>query len=133
ELSFDAVFVSDLPLKPQEKTLLDKMAEALGLAHQQWTCCPAVKDPELLASGVPGAATLDQMADALWQELPKARAYVAFGPLATRIACGKGSFSAMRGQILDLRDSKIVPTYHPRDLLRLPDLKRDAWTDLQLT
>src|SRR5690606_18109219 len=122
EVSFDAVFITDLPLKPQEKALLDKMAEALGLSPERWTWCAAVKDTDLLASGVPDAATLDQMADALWKELPKARAYVAFGPLATRIVCGKGSFSAMRGQILDLRDSKIVPTYHPRDLLRLPDL-----------
>ena len=31
-----------------------------------------------------------------------------------------------------LRETKVLPTYHPAALLRNPDLKADAWTDLKL-
>jgi uracil-DNA glycosylase family 4 len=31
-----------------------------------------------------------------------------------------------------LRQTKVIPTYHPAALLRNPNLKPEAWTDLKL-
>lgn len=126
------VFISDLSLKENEIELLEKMTAALNLNSQEWCALPAVLDPLLLTKGVPQAATLDQLEEDLWTRLPKAKIYIAFGPLATRIAYGKGSFSELRGQILERRITNVLATYHPRDLLKQVMLKRQAWDDLQL-
>ena len=37
----------------------------------------------------------------------------------------------LRGKAYDYRGIKIFPTYHPAALLRSPQLKREAWVDLQ--
>lgn len=127
------VFISDLNLKANEAHLIEKMAAALKLNPQQWRALPAVLDVGFLQRGVPEAAVLDQLAEDLWSRLPKAQIYIAFGALATRITCGKGNFSELRGQILAERMQNVLATYHPRDLLNQITLKRQAWDDLQLT
>ena len=39
--------------------------------------------------------------------------------------------SRLRGQVLDFRGAKLVPTFHPAYLLRSPDRKRDVWEDMK--
>ncbi|HEY0703347.1 MAG TPA: uracil-DNA glycosylase [Candidatus Acidoferrales bacterium] len=39
--------------------------------------------------------------------------------------------SKLRGEWIDFRDSKLMPTYHPAYLLRNPAAKADVWKDLQ--
>ena len=41
------------------------------------------------------------------------------------------SISNYRGQWLDFRGYKMLPTYHPAYLLRNPAAKADVWKDLQ--
>ena len=43
----------------------------------------------------------------------------------------KASMTSMRGRMFEFRGVPLVPTYHPAALLRNPNLKREAWVDLQ--
>jgi len=40
--------------------------------------------------------------------------------------------SRLRGQVLDYRGAKLVPTFHPAYLLRNPSSKREVWEDMKL-
>jgi DNA polymerase len=42
------------------------------------------------------------------------------------------SMGSLRGQVLESRHGKLVPTYHPSYLLRTPDAKKDCWKDIQV-
>lgn len=42
------------------------------------------------------------------------------------------SMGSMRGRWQDWRGVEVMPTYHPAFLLRNPDSKREAWSDLKL-
>ena len=41
------------------------------------------------------------------------------------------SISAVRGQWLDYRGIRLMPTYHPAYLLRNPDAKKEVWSDMK--
>lgn len=41
------------------------------------------------------------------------------------------SISAVRGQWLDYRGIRLMPTYHPAYLLRNPAAKKDVWSDMK--
>jgi len=43
----------------------------------------------------------------------------------------KGSVGGMRGKTYRWRGAKLVVTYHPAYLLRSPNMKAEAWKDLQ--
>lgn len=43
----------------------------------------------------------------------------------------KASMTSMRGRTFEYLGIPLIPTYHPAALLRNPNLKRDAWVDLQ--
>lgn len=40
--------------------------------------------------------------------------------------------SALRGRIYNYKGIKLLPTYHPADLLRDPGMKRDVWEDMKM-
>lgn len=42
------------------------------------------------------------------------------------------AISRLRGQVLEYRGTKLIPTFHPSFLLRSPGYKRQAWDDLKL-
>lgn len=42
------------------------------------------------------------------------------------------AISRLRGQVLEFRGTKLIPTFHPSFLLRSPGYKRQAWDDLKL-
>ena len=44
----------------------------------------------------------------------------------------KEEFNQVRGHIVDLKDYKIVPLYHPQFLLRNPSLKKETLHDLKI-
>ena len=44
----------------------------------------------------------------------------------------KEEFNSVRGHIIDLKDYKLVPIYHPQFLLRNPSLKKDTLNDLKI-
>jgi len=57
---------------------------------------------------------------------------IAFGELATRAFLGSIPFNAARGRFHAYRDRLIMPTYGPATLLKRPELKADAWKDIQM-
>ena len=44
----------------------------------------------------------------------------------------KEEFNRLRGHIIDFKDYKIVPIYHPQFLLRNPSLKKETLNDLKI-
>ena len=66
-------------------------------------------------------------------ELVRPRVIVALGSIAAQALLEtRTPITRMRGQWQDYRGTKVMPTFHPAYLLREPDRKRDAWSDLKL-
>jgi uracil-DNA glycosylase family 4 len=119
------VFVSEAPLEPKARELLDKMIVAMGLHRDQVYLCsvasdlaPGSRDPEL-----------DQQLSLLAPKI-----IVALGDAAAHALLETDApVSALRGQLRPYprRNAKLMPTYPPGHLLKNPESKRDAWSDLQ--
>jgi DNA polymerase len=61
-----------------------------------------------------------------------ARVIVALGDTAARALCRSESpLQVLRKQVFEWEGRKIIPTHHPRDLHNWPNLKKEAWEDLQ--
>jgi uracil-DNA glycosylase family 4 len=62
----------------------------------------------------------------------QAKIVVALGPWASKIAANSESpLATLRGQTFSFLGKEVYCTYHPRDLLQSPNLKKLAWEDLQ--
>lgn len=60
------------------------------------------------------------------------RVIVALGrPAAHLLLSTTAPISALRGRFFDAHGTRVMPTFHPAYLLRSPERKRDAWSDLQ--
>lgn len=137
------VFVGDAPGEEEDRSgrpfvgpsgqLLDKMIEAIGLSRSEVYLCNIVKcrppadrapEPQEVAACMPHLlAQLDAIRPAV---------VVALGNFATRsLLQTEEPLSSLRGQMQDWRGMKLMPTLHPSDLLRNPESKRDAWSDLR--
>ncbi len=114
--------------------LLDKMIDAMGWSRQSvyianTTKCrpPANRDPqpdELLACMPFLQAQIGAVAP---------RIIVALGrPAANQLLGVDAPISALRGSFHDRNGVQVMPTFHPAYLLREPDKKREAWSDLKL-
>ncbi|MGN6182173.1 MAG: uracil-DNA glycosylase [Thermoanaerobaculia bacterium] len=65
-------------------------------------------------------------------ELIQPKVIVTLGKFGLQSLTGKGySISAVRGQWLEYRGIKLMPTFHPAYLLRTPAAKKDVWTDMK--
>lgn len=65
-------------------------------------------------------------------DLIKPRIIVVLGPDAYRLVMHEeGDFERVRGEIIPMEDSLLIPMYHPLYLLRNPSLKKEAMRDLQ--
>lgn len=61
------------------------------------------------------------------------RIIVALGrPAANTLLGTDAPISTLRGRFHDRNGIQVMPTFHPAYLLREPDKKRDAWSDLKL-
>jgi DNA polymerase len=114
--------------------LLDKMIEAMG-----WTRGD-VYIANILMCRPPGnrnpqpdeVASCKPFLDAKIATIAP-RIIVALGRPATNTLLGTDApISALRGRFHDRHGVKVMPTFHPAYLLRDPDRKRDAWSDLKL-
>ncbi|MDX2093897.1 MAG: uracil-DNA glycosylase [Kofleriaceae bacterium] len=138
------MFVGEAPGEQEDKRgepfvgpageLLDKMIEAMGWTRQ------SVYITNILMSRPPRnrnpepdeiAACLPFLEDKIRVVAP--RIIVALGrPSANTLLANDAPISALRGKFHDRRGVKVMPTFHPAYLLREPDRKRDAWSDLKL-
>ena len=66
-------------------------------------------------------------------EVIKPKVIVALGKYAAQtLLKTETPISRLRGQVLDYRGAKLVPTFHPAYLLRNPSSKREVWEDMKL-
>lgn len=138
------MFVGEAPGEQEDKRgepfvgpageLLDKMIEAMGWSRQSVyinniLCCrpPGNRNPQ-----PDEVAACKPFLDARIAAIAP-RIIVALGRPASNTLLGVDApISSLRGQFHDWRGIKVMPTFHPAYLLREPDRKRDAWSDLKL-
>jgi DNA polymerase len=122
-----------LPFVGRAGKLLTQMIEAMGLQRRDVYICNVVKcrppgnrqpEPDEVAECSP---FLYRQLDAI-----KPKVIVCLGATAFQTLLQTNrSISHYRGQWLDYRGYKMLPTYHPAYLLRNPAAKSDVWKDLQ--
>jgi uracil-DNA glycosylase family 4 len=114
--------------------LLDKMIEAMGWSRN------TVYIANILMCRPPGnrnpqpdeVAACSPFLDAKLRAIAP-RIIVALGrPSANTLLGIDAPISALRGKFHDRHGVAVMPTFHPAYLLREPDRKRDAWSDLKL-
>jgi uracil-DNA glycosylase len=113
--------------------LLDRMIAAMGWTRE------SVYIANVLMCRPPG--NRDPQPDEVSQCLPflhkkieviRPRIIVALGKPATHaLLSTTAPISALRGRFHEFRGIKVMPTFHPAFLLRSPERKRDAWSDLK--
>jgi uracil-DNA glycosylase len=123
-----------LPFVGRAGQLLNNMINAMGLKREQVYIANVVKcrPPQNRTPEPDEANTCMQF---LWRQIDIVRPeiIVALGATAaTYLLGGKASLASLRGRIHNIRDAKLIVTYHPAYLLRDPRQKAEAWKDLQI-
>lgn len=113
--------------------LLDKMIEAMGWGRGDVYIANVLKcrppgnrnpEPDEVAACRP---FLDAQIGAV-----RPRIIVTLGRPAANVVLGNDApISALRGRFHEHRGVRVMPTFHPAFLLRQPERKRDAWSDLK--
>jgi uracil-DNA glycosylase len=114
--------------------LLTKMIEAMGLARDDVYICNVVKcrppnnrDPE------PDEVEACERFLRAQLAIVKPTVVVALGRYAAQtLLKTQRPITRLRGTWQTYEGVAVMPTYHPSYLLREPDKKREAWSDLQL-
>ena len=114
--------------------LLDKMLAAIDLKREEVYIANVVKcRPPKNRTPTPDEAAACLPYLRMQTALIRPRIIVCLGATAARyILGGEVRITRDRGQWVQRKNVWILATYHPAALLRDPDKKRDAWTDLQL-
>jgi|SRR5580704_7190492 uracil-DNA glycosylase family 4 len=122
-----------IPFVGRAGKLLTQMIEAMGLRRDDVYIANVVKcrPPENRTPEKDEVATcspyLFRQIDAI-----RPKVIVCLGNVATQSLLGTTkSISQYRGQWVDYRGSRLIPTYHPAYLLRNPAAKSDVWLDLK--
>lgn len=122
-----------LPFVGRAGKLLTQMIEAMGLQRGDVYICNAVKCRPP-GNRQPEKDEVDACSPYLFRQLDalQPKAIVCLGATAAQTLLQTNrSISQFRGQWMDFRGFKMMPTYHPAYLLRNPAAKGDVWKDLQ--
>jgi len=122
-----------LPFVGRAGRLLTQMIEAMGLQRRDVYICNVVKCRPP-GNRQPEGDEVESCSPFLFRQLDvlKPKVIVCLGATAFRtLLQSNRSISHFRGQWLDFRGYKMLPTYHPAYLLRNPAAKADVWKDLQ--
>ncbi len=113
--------------------LLDKMIEAMGWGRADVHIANVIKcrppgnrnpEPDEVAACRP---FLDAQIGAV-----RPRLIVTLGRPAANVVLGLDApISSLRGRFHEHRGIRVMPTFHPAYLLRMPDKKRETWSDLK--
>jgi uracil-DNA glycosylase len=122
-----------LPFVGRAGQLLTQMIEAMGLSRGDVYIANVVKcrPPENRAPEKDEVAScmpflLRQIASI------QPKAIVCLGSVAMQALLNTNkAISRLRGEWIDFRGSRLMPTYHPAYLLRNPHAKPEVWTDLK--
>jgi DNA polymerase len=122
-----------IPFVGRAGQLLTDIIKAMGLTRDDVYIANVVKcrppnnrapEPDEVATCGP---FLLRQIDAIGPEV-----IVALGASAAQALLGtRDPISRLRGQVLQFRGARLIPTFHPAYLLRSPDRKRDVWEDVQ--
>ena len=123
-----------LPFVGKAGQLLNNMIAAMGLQRGEVYIANIVKcrPPN---NRVPEPVEANTCAQFLLRQIDVVRpeVIVALGATAATYLLGvKRSLSALRGHWHSCRGAKLAVTYHPAFLLRDPNMKGEAWKDLQM-
>ena len=126
--------VQGLPFVGKAGQLLNNMIQAMGLKREQVYIAnivkcrpPANRTPEPVEANTCSQFLLKQI-DVVQPEI-----IVALGSTAATYLLGvKQSMAGLRGKWHNCRGAKLAVTYHPAFLLRDPNMKGEAWKDLQM-
>ncbi|MCM2324656.1 MAG: uracil-DNA glycosylase [Oligoflexia bacterium] len=112
---------SSRPYDGEAGQLLARMIEAMGLRREDVYLCNLLR-------GHPNASV------ALQTQLDVAspKVIVALGDLASGALLGTSAADEPRGRLAPFRSAKWLRTFHPTELLKNPEYKREAWQHLQL-
>ena len=122
-----------LPFVGRAGKLLTQMIEAMGLERRDVYICNVVKCRPP-GNRQPEGDEVEACSPFLFRQLDslKPKVIVCLGATAFQtLLRSNRSISHFRGQWLDFRGYKMLPTYHPAYLLRNPAAKADVWKDLQ--
>ena len=143
------VFIGEGPGMDEDRTgepfvgkagqLLDKMIVAMGLLREEVYICNIVKchppGPGTSPNRAPEPDEIEACEPFLQRQLAaiRPRLLVALGGVAAKaLLHTTAGIMALRGQWKSYQGVPLMPTFHPAYLLRSPDKKRDAWSDLQM-
>ncbi len=126
--------VQGLPFVGKAGQLLNNMIAAMGLARAEVYIANIVKcrPPN---NRVPEPVEANTCSQFLVRQIDvvQPEVIVALGSTAATYLLGvKRSLSSLRGQWHSCRGAKVAVTYHPAYLLRDPNMKGEAWKDLQM-
>ncbi len=129
-----ALVLTDLPDEdPAVQRLAQRMLAAIGLEpgaiRQRLICYPGHRRPGGRRAQPEIAAFAPFVARALTLAAP--RAILAFGANAAALAGESRRHCLAARPWLAVDDVPMLATFHPRQLLKQPELKRLAWADLQ--
>jgi DNA polymerase len=141
----ELVFIGDAPGREEDQSgkpfmdeagqLLDRIIAAMGYKRGQVYLVTLVKCRPA-SNHEPAQAELDACRPYLDHQLLsllKPKAIVTLGAMATQALLGAGKpLAERRGHWAQWQGLKVLPTWHPADLLRDPGLKRAVWDDMRL-
>ena len=114
--------------------LLDKIIEAMGYKREEVYIGNVVKcrPPENRQPEKDEVAICEPF---LFRQISTIKPEVIVALGATAFKClqhdDEVKISEVRGQFIDYRGTKLMPTYHPAYLLRNPPAKKDVWEDMK--
>ena len=88
-----------------------------------------------LNSNTPSASESNTCSAYLFSQIEfvKPKVIVTLGPEAyNNVSSDEESFENIRGHVIDFKDYKLIPIYHPGHLLRNPELKKITLNDLKI-
>lgn len=122
------------PLAGEAGELFDKMLQAIGLKREQIYLTSLVKCRPA-ADREPTNAEIHTCQNYLFRQIAAVNPMIicGLGPLTARILTGSSHpLVRLRGRFSDFHGTPLLVTFHPRFLLRNPEMKKASWQDLQL-
>lgn len=121
------------PFVGEAGKLLTKMIEAMTFQRQDVYICNVIKCRPP-ANRNPEADEIASCSPFLLRQIQAIapQAIVALGTFAAQtLLASREPISRLRGRFHDYHGIPLMPTFHPSFLLRSPEKKREAWSDLQ--
>jgi len=114
-------------------TLKNMIEKVLGLSINDVFYTHAIKCKPL-NSNVPSDSEFDSCKNYMYSQIKfvKPKVIVTLGEEAyAKVTSENDNFTSVRGHVIDFKEYKLIPIYHPNHLLRNPDDKKIALNDLK--